>query len=73
MNGFLTGKEVCDDGGKGGCLKNCTGSELGFECLGGSITSPSICFHNSVGDTITYINSTAVTTANTVGQVSTGL
>jgi hypothetical protein len=35
--------ETCDDGGKGGCLPDCTGSSPFYSCTGGSMTSASVC------------------------------
>jgi hypothetical protein len=35
--------EACDDGGKGGCLPDCSGMNLNYSCTGGNLTSPSLC------------------------------
>ena len=42
-NGKVTGTEKCDDGGLGGCLKDCSGASDGYSCTGGDANSPSVC------------------------------
>ena len=42
-DGNITGKELCDDGGKGSCNLDCSGSGVGFLCYA-SITNSSICY-----------------------------
>ena len=31
-DGYITGTELCDDGGKGSCNLDCSGSGVGFLC-----------------------------------------
>ena len=42
-DGLVAGTEVCDDGGLGGCLPDCSGITTNFSCTPGSPTSASIC------------------------------
>ena len=42
-DGFLAGYEECDDGSYGGCLSDCSGPSIGFNCTGGNLTSQTIC------------------------------
>jgi len=42
-NGRIDGDEKCDDGGLGGCLKDCSGEARGYNCTGGTQTSPTNC------------------------------
>jgi hypothetical protein len=42
-DGLVASDEVCDDGGLGGCLIDCTGSSPLYTCSPGTPTSPSLC------------------------------
>ena len=42
-DGKVLGVEVCDDGGLGGCLQDCSGSDPLSTCSGGDATTPTVC------------------------------
>ena len=37
---MIKGNEVCDDGGKGGCKLDCSGSAEGFKCTNDNSNTP---------------------------------
>jgi len=37
------GTEVCDAGSLPGCLSDCSNSSIGYKCIKGNSTSPSVC------------------------------
>jgi len=43
----VIGNEVCDDGGSGGCLADCSAANSNFTCTAGSSTTPSVCSSKS--------------------------
>jgi hypothetical protein len=47
-DGKVVGNETCDDGGKGGCKRDCSGGNQNFICSGGDSDHPSICSSTSL-------------------------
>ena len=43
MDGFVVGDETCDSGTQIGCKSDCKGALPNYSCIGGDMTSPSIC------------------------------
>ena len=42
-DGLVVGNEICDDGGLGGCLPDCSGATQNYTCSAGSPTTASVC------------------------------
>lgn len=55
-DGKVKGGEKCDDGGKGGCLLDCSGSDPLYTCTGGDNNTATVCKIALISSQITASN-----------------
>jgi hypothetical protein len=72
-DGFIIGKEKCDDNKKGGCKEDCSGIKEGYTCTGGNETSPSLCIPLSQYEKIEFITGLGPTLFKAIGYIGIAL
>jgi hypothetical protein len=78
-DGFIFGKEKCDDNKKGGCKEDCSGSKERYTCTGGNETSPSLCsalpqdevLSSSSLEQLSFIKGEGIAASQSLGYITT--